>query len=533
MAGRTAIYARISDDREGEERGVARQVEDCRAKASTLGLEVIEPPFVDNDISASTRSTKKRPAYDDMLERARHGEFGTIIAYSNSRLTRRPLELEALIQLHEQHRTVIRTVVSGDDDLSVADGRMTARIKASVDAAEAERTAERVKRAVDQRKKLGEYHGSSPPYGYRLVPREKRAEVGADLVQDPDEVALIREAVTRLLDANDTPYAITRDWSAEGKRSRTGKPWRQTTLRHVLTNPALIARTRAIVTDNARRAPRTAQGYPARWEAILDEDTYTAVCERLVDPARSRPNPTGKKSSKYALAGGLTVCGHCGMALYSQRRDDQPVKLLCKTSVNGPHPNHPVDPKTGYSTGRVTIDYTALEKYIFERFVERLNDNAYWQAHRRDADPEANTKIAEAQKSREAEEAKIRRAEGQAFDGLIDPEHLRDMIDAARERIRDIDREIAALKGKPTQRDAVLSQGSPEWILSQWDKFPPSAKRTLLKFLISKVIVNDWPTDLPTTASVRSGESLHEFELRRDALKEEGLRRRVVIEWRE
>jgi site-specific DNA recombinase len=36
-----------------------------------------------------------------MLARDRAGEFGTIIAYSNSRLTRRPREYETLIELHK------------------------------------------------------------------------------------------------------------------------------------------------------------------------------------------------------------------------------------------------------------------------------------------------------------------------------------------------------------------------------------------------------------------------------------------------
>ena len=137
MTKTAAIYARISLDAEGAELGVRRQEDDCRALAQQRGLEVAEV-YVDNDMGASTRSkAKRRPDVERLLADARAGHFSVVLAYSNSRLTRRPLELETLIALHEQCGTTFETVVSGSDDLSTADGRMVARIKANIDAAEA------------------------------------------------------------------------------------------------------------------------------------------------------------------------------------------------------------------------------------------------------------------------------------------------------------------------------------------------------------------------------------------------------------
>jgi hypothetical protein len=54
--------------------------------------------------------------YAQLLQRAQRREFDVILAYSNSRLTRRPLELEELIRLHESTGVPLATVVSGDDD---------------------------------------------------------------------------------------------------------------------------------------------------------------------------------------------------------------------------------------------------------------------------------------------------------------------------------------------------------------------------------------------------------------------------------
>ncbi len=68
-----AVYLRISADREGLELGVARQLEDCRGLAERLGLEVVQV-YKENDVSASTNSTKRRPLYAEMLARARAGD---------------------------------------------------------------------------------------------------------------------------------------------------------------------------------------------------------------------------------------------------------------------------------------------------------------------------------------------------------------------------------------------------------------------------------------------------------------------------
>src|SRR6476469_4142823 len=96
-----AVYVRISDDVEGRALGVARQTDDGSALAASLGCSVVKV-YSDNDISASTLSKKTRPEYEALLTDVRAGRVRVVIAYSNSRLTRRPRELEDLIDLHRE-----------------------------------------------------------------------------------------------------------------------------------------------------------------------------------------------------------------------------------------------------------------------------------------------------------------------------------------------------------------------------------------------------------------------------------------------
>src|SRR5690242_17793608 len=91
-----AIYARISQDRDGTGLGVQRQLEDCRAEAAQLGWAVAEE-YVDDDVSAY--SGKKRPAYSRMLDDIAEGRRDAIVTWHMDRLHRQPMELEQLLRV--------------------------------------------------------------------------------------------------------------------------------------------------------------------------------------------------------------------------------------------------------------------------------------------------------------------------------------------------------------------------------------------------------------------------------------------------
>jgi site-specific DNA recombinase len=316
MTTTAAIYCRISHDAEGDALGVARQAEDCRALAERNGFTVADV-YADNDIGASASSRKKRrPEYDRMLADARAGKVGVIVAYSNSRLTRRLRELEDLIQLHDQHGTRILTVVSGEDNLGTADGRMVARIKASVDAGEAERTAERVTRKHLELAQAGKVvGGGNRPFGWE-----------ADQVTiRPREASLLREAAQDVLAGLPLRRVVTR-WNDAGITTSTGKPWTNTQLLQVLRSPRL-AGWRVHRTKNTKWTvvPPVAvgkDGQPVRgqWEPILDDATHRALVAVLTTPdIRSRIPRKGARN--YTLSG-LLRCGECSGPMYANKVGD-------------------------------------------------------------------------------------------------------------------------------------------------------------------------------------------------------------------
>src|SRR5206468_8513016 len=117
------------------------------------------------------------------------------------RLTRRPAELEAFMELADQHGIALANV-SGDTDLSTSDGRFKARILGAVARQESEREGERMSREAEQAAHRGIPRGPRRPFGYdedRVTIRE-------------DEAALIRDAVQRVLDGAKVP-SIARYWN--------------------------------------------------------------------------------------------------------------------------------------------------------------------------------------------------------------------------------------------------------------------------------------------------------------------------------
>ncbi len=302
-----AIYCRISRDAEGEGLGVARQEEACRELAERLALPV-NAVYTDNDIGASekTNTKKQRTEWLDLVKAVEAGQHSHIISYSNSRLTRRMRELEDLISLHDRTGVLILTVVSGNDDLSTADGRMVARIKASVDAAEADRISERTKAAHRQKALNGlPKVAGNRPFGY--------TRDGSNLV--PEEAKAIREAADLILGGG-TVTQVRRLWEKSGLQPTGRGVWKHGTVkRSVLGWRVAGVRTyldEPVVDSNGNYVRGT-------WPAIITVEERAKGLSLISSRYRER-----KRQGKWLLSG-LLRCGKCGGRLYG-RFNDNPSK---------------------------------------------------------------------------------------------------------------------------------------------------------------------------------------------------------------
>jgi DNA invertase Pin-like site-specific DNA recombinase len=208
----TAIYCRISADREGAGLGVERQRADCEALARQRNWRVVGV-YVDNDISAY--SGRPRPEYRRLLADARCGSFGAILAWRTDRLHRSPRELEEFIDVCEEQKIRIETVRAGELDLKTPAGRAVARTLGAWARYESEHRSERVRRKMAELAQRGRPHGGGNRcFGY--------AADRMTLVEH--EAAVLREATERLL-AGETLRAICMDLNQRNLLTSTGNKW--------------------------------------------------------------------------------------------------------------------------------------------------------------------------------------------------------------------------------------------------------------------------------------------------------------------
>lgn len=160
---RTAVYLRISLDRNMDGLAIDRQREDCLKIASDRGWEITEE-YVDQSKSA-TDKTKRRPAYDKMVADFEAGKFDAIICWDLDRLTRQPRQLEDWIDA-AQERGLLMVTANGEADLTTDSGRLFARVKAAVARSEVERKSVRQSRSHVQRAQQGRAPKGVRPLGY-------------------------------------------------------------------------------------------------------------------------------------------------------------------------------------------------------------------------------------------------------------------------------------------------------------------------------------------------------------------------------
>lgn len=286
----TAIYARISSDRFGDELGVRRQERETRQLAERLGWEVGEV-FVDDDRSAY--SGKPRPAYIAMLAAIKRGDVTAVVAWHPDRLHRSPRELEDFITLLDATGCRVATVQAGEYDLSTPSGRMTARVVGAVSRHESEHKSERLKAKHRELAEAGKPAGGGPrPFGFE----SDRVTVRAS------EADLVREAAGRVL-AGETLRGICADWTVRGIPTVTGAQWRTPILRQILMSPRAAG---LRVLDG-----RTST---AVWPGLIDPDTHLRLVALLSDPSRV----VNRTRGVYLLTGGLAVCGKCGHKLVAK-----------------------------------------------------------------------------------------------------------------------------------------------------------------------------------------------------------------------
>lgn len=507
MPTTTAIYARLSVDRDADKIGIDNQLKDTRALASRLGYEVVEE-YIDRNLTAGDKLVT-RPEYDRMYQDALAGQFSRILVWDLDRLTRQPRQLEDWIDLAEEHNRFVATYTEGID-LSTETGRTYARIKAAVARQELQNMKKRAKRNAQGRAENGSWHGGSIPYGYRDKHGQIRNEAGklvskVELVPNAREVKLILEAANRILEG-DSMHSIVADWNQRNITTRFGKHWRQSNLRAILTNRTLLGETKA--------------GAKATWEPIIEQRTFDRLARVFNDPARKVTHSPGVKGGKYSMGGGISVCAICGNRLITGGKRTEPWNksspirpiLKCTSIVNGPT-----------ACNSVVVDHDRLEAFVFETLIVSFQSNERWNQRLGEKDPEVDAKIDNLETRLADLQEQQRRINELYIAGDIDRLQHSEQVQRVKDESVAIQRQRDELLGKPLLSKALESG------IENWRDWPPMKRRSFLKQVVARVEVGQWPEGMSRTLPRRKEDTDETLSERREAHLLEVMKRRAHI----
>ncbi|MFK5691373.1 recombinase family protein [Ornithinimicrobium sp. LYQ92] len=433
MGTRAAIYLRQSLDASGEALAVSRQHANCLKIAKDRGWKVVEE-YIDNSVSASNRKVR-RPAYERMVKDYTEGRFEAIVCWDLDRLTRQPRQLEDWIDAAEE-RGLLLVTANGEADLSNDNGRLFARIKASVARSEIERKSARQRAANLQRSESGLPHAGRRTFGY--------SPDGTEIV--PNEAEAFRRAVDRLL-AGGAVHAIARSFNEDGLTTTAGNPWAASGIRSLLKNPR----------HAGLRVYRSEVVGKGTWPAIIDEETHHAVRALLSDPSRHKAG----RPRRYLLTG-VATCGTCGATVRGVTEPRGPL-YYCQTRKH---------------IARRAED---IDNLVHEFVIARLRQPNAVEIFAR---PQQKDKAADLRQ----EQSRLRttlKGLAEAFaDGDIDRAGLKAGSKRVNDRLEVVTTELADLTRTPILADLARSDD----VATAWEQTDVDTQRTIVSELLHVTI---------------------------------------------
>ncbi|MGW0999362.1 recombinase family protein [Streptomyces sp. NPDC002523] len=433
------IYVRLSLDQHGDELGVQRQEDECRAFAVARGWTVREV-ISDNDISAT--SGKVRPGFERLLA----SKPDAILCWHTDRLVRRTEDLLRVIALGVN----VHAIHAGHLDLSTPAGRATAKTVTAWAEYEGEQKALRQKASNLQAAKNGKPHKAGlRTFGYEddyvtVVDAEAKAiRKGAEMILQGETLA----AVARFWTGLGLLAPRSSSGKAKGEADGEAKGWGVGGVKKVLISPRYIAQV-------TYRGELMGAG---KWPAILDEATHYALVSALTNPKRFTGGArTG--SAPQTLLAGLATCERCGDTVRGGMYRGTPVYRCGQKHVRVPR--ELADKRAGNAV-LARIAFPDFLPWVLAARQEEGDDSAH--LHQ------------EAQTLRE-------RLDGLAVSyasGSITLSQMTAGTEAIRSRLDEIDERLSGITGLPPIDPVSGIAG----LIQDWPNTPLPVRRAWVKFV--------------------------------------------------
>lgn len=325
----TAIYSRVSSERQKEEGTIASQVAALIEYAERQGYSV-PPEWIFRDEGYSG-STLVRPGLERVRDLAAEGVLESVLVYAPDRLSRKYAYQVVLIE--EMARQGVEVVFLKSPRANTPEEQLLVQFQGMIAEYERAQIAERTRRGKRHRARCGSVNVlSGAPYGYRYIGKTDESEAYYEVVESEAEV--VREVFQLYTREALSISAIARQLNELAVPTRSGKTrWERSTVWGMLRNPAYKGtacfgkterRERQKITRRLRLrggcSPRSSahRECPRQdWieipvPALVQVETFELAQEQLEKNKRH----AARRTLEPTLLQGMLVCARCGYALY-------------------------------------------------------------------------------------------------------------------------------------------------------------------------------------------------------------------------
>jgi site-specific DNA recombinase len=325
----TAIYARVSSDRQKEQKTIESQTSELKEFARAHSCVVPEGwVFEDEGYSGATLA---RPGLERLRDLVSEGQVAAVLVHSPDRLSRRYAYQVLLLEEFARQGVEVRFLKGNAGQ--TPEEQLLVQFQGMIAEYERAQIAERSRRGKRHRARAGSVNVlSGAPYGYRYLKKTDGSD--SCYVIDENEAPIVRQVYQWYTQEWLSLGAIARRLTGQGVPTRKGKPrWERSVVWAMLRNPAYAGRaaygkTEAVPRTRITRALRKKGGFSNRcsanrerprdqWigiavPALVSEPTFAQAQERLAGNQRL----SRKNTREPTLLQGLLVCGQCGYGLY-------------------------------------------------------------------------------------------------------------------------------------------------------------------------------------------------------------------------
>lgn len=303
---KAALYSRCSTDIQ-RDKGftIPRQKEWLAEEAKRRGFKHFEH-YVDNGFSSWDTN---RPEYRRMLDDIEQGKIQAVITYKCDRLERNTIKL---LKLVDYLRTKKVELISMSENLDTTDanGQLFLTMIGAIGQWERQTVVERVKDAMWDKARKGDFCGGQPPYGYdvkdkKLVVNEKEADAIKDIFEHFIQTKSFRSTCHYM--------------NLRGYKTKKGKAFASSSVKRFLSNPVYtgyqtfgkrMGEEKKFTPENEWLVVK------AQLKPIISEETFKQAQNIIRQRKFKRCEPKGRN---YLLTG-IIRCPKCGGSMYGSHQ---------------------------------------------------------------------------------------------------------------------------------------------------------------------------------------------------------------------